>query len=175
MRETVSKKQTRFTYTQGPMFYIGQQIVRQMQESGHPCKIFEHYRDASRQATLKAQGASNAGPLQSAHNIGLAVDIIHTTRGWPPFEDPFWEALRVAGDIVGEKYGIPLVFGYDWGWDAAHIELKHYRRYLNSWRPLLEPLDDAQRLAFVQDHYPSLFHAELPSVWKQYLKSQGRS
>ena len=174
MRETVHKKQTRFTYSDGPILYVGQQIVRQMQESGHDAKIFEHFRTPERQAELLKQGATKAGPWDSAHQIGLAVDIIDAKRGWPPFDDPFWEALSVAVKIVGAKLGIDLEHGYDWGWDAAHIELKHYRRYRDAWKPHILSLDRVQdQMAYVHAQQDALFAAELPTVWKQHRKAKG--
>ena len=39
-------------------------------------KIFETYRSPDRQTSMIAQGVSKAGPWQSAHQFGLAVDFV---------------------------------------------------------------------------------------------------
>ena len=128
-RHATAKKLTRYTYTEGPIYYVGQRIVRQMQEAGYPAIIFEHIRTPERQTELMARKVTKAGPWDSAHQYGLAVDIIPASKTWPPFSDPFWEALAVAVQIVQDELGNRLAHGYTWGWDAAHIELLDYRRY----------------------------------------------
>ena len=176
-RESSGKIQTRFTYTNGPMYYVGQQIVRQMQQSGYPCKIHCWIRSPQEQARLKAIKATKAPPWDSPHQYALAVDIIHATRGWPPKDDPFWKALYVASQIVAEKLKIELEYGYNWGWDSAHIELKHFRSYRSEYKPQIlalehdkEEVQQNMRHQFVLDRLNHMFECELPLVWKQYKK-----
>ena len=72
-----TEKRARYTYTDGPMFYIGQWIVEQMRQAGYPSKIFVCYRPPKMQATRRAQGRSKAPPWSSPHQYYEAVDIVH--------------------------------------------------------------------------------------------------
>jgi hypothetical protein len=124
----VTKRQTRFTYTDGPMLYLGQQIVKVMQDAGYPAKIFHHYRTAEQQNLLFAEGRTKARAWQSPHNFCEAVDIVHPSLFWEGVTDDYWDTLYACGKIVEERFGVDLEFGYDWGWDKAHIELKDWRK-----------------------------------------------
>lgn len=129
-----AKMQTRspqsgFTYTDGPMLWLGQQIVKTMQESGFPAKIHENYRSPERQSKLKGQGFSKAGAWESPHQFFEAVDIIHPGLGWDVPEE-YWEALATAVRVVSAKHGVDLVHGHYWKFrDSAHVELKDWRKF----------------------------------------------
>ena len=183
-REAPQKLQARYSYKHGPIFFVGQQIVRQMQQSGYDAKIFQPWRTPSEQQALKDKGASKAGALDGAHVYGLAVDIIHKTEGWPPDDSPFWENLNIAARIVAERFKIDLAYGYDWGWDSAHIELEHYRSYRDELKPQLKALLDAVPATdkafktreahqdwvacqFISGQMDKAFAVELPRVWAQ--------
>lgn len=135
-RAQVARRQTRFCYTSGPVFFLGQQVVAAMQRIGWDAKIFEFERSPAKQEAAFARGASKARAWQSPHQYGLAVDIIHRTRGWPPFKDRFWADLNATVRAVGTKYKCNLTHGYDWGWDAAHIELKEWKDWASLWGPV---------------------------------------
>ncbi|WP_371168638.1 M15 family metallopeptidase [Aliiroseovarius sp. 2305UL8-7] len=99
----VEKRQTSYTYVDGPMMFLGQQIVKVMEDSGYPAKIFQCYRSPARQQELYDQGRTKPGkrvtkakPFSSAHQYLEAVDIIHPSIGWPKREDPYWEALGLS-------------------------------------------------------------------------------
>lgn len=68
-------------------------------------EIFETYRDPMRQADLLKKKVSKAGPFESAHQLGLAVDLV-------PHLSPD-EAAELAAR-KGEKV-LP-----GWNWDASH-------------------------------------------------------
>lgn len=135
------KKQVHFAYDKGPMYYLGQQIVRAMQDAGYPAKIIECYRSPKRQETLKRQGRSKAGPYESPHQFWEAVDIIHPAKGWNVSRE-YWVTLNACMRVVERKYGVDLVHGHDWNdngvpvyddskerfYDAAHIEIKDWRK-----------------------------------------------
>lgn len=163
--ESGNKRQTRFSYSQGPIFYVGQQIVRAMQESGYPAKIHCCYRSAQTQAGLVEKGVSKARPFQSPHQYFLAVDIIHPEKGWN-VEQAYWDQLKACGEVVSEKFDIPLEFGYDWGWDMAHIEFLDFRVYR-------EKMNQRARNEGLPGCVPSpldlasWFEELLPRVWKQ--------
>lgn len=78
---------------------------------------FETYRAPDDQARVKSAGRSKAGPFESAHQFGLAVDFVTFKNGewvWPPTNDPSWRQLAVAAARFGLRTPI--------GWDRAHVE-----------------------------------------------------
>lgn len=162
-RVTPRRKQTRYTYSDGPMVYLGQQIVRLMQDAGYPAKIYEAYRPPERQTALYVQNKTKAKAYQSPHQYYLAVDIIHASRGWPPKDDPFWPALAASVQVVEEKFDVALTHGYDWGWDYAHVELTDFRK----WRDVIgqQPI--------TSEMLDLMFATELPKVWKAYKARKG--
>lgn len=162
--ESADKRQTRFCYTQGPIYFVGQQIVRNMQESGYPAKIHCCYRPAKDQIALVEMGRSKAAPWHSPHQFHLAVDIIHPHLAWN-VEQAYWDQLNACAQVISERFGITLEYGYDWGWDMAHIELKEWRKYRDIIRARavqarrnIEPPG--------QTDLDTWFKAELPKVWK---------
>lgn len=61
---------------------------------------------------------------KSNHQLGRAVDVYYV--GWTNkdrSDDPRWIELIDTFRLAGEKIGVKLNFGYDWGWDNPHIEL----------------------------------------------------
>ena len=94
----------RNNYSEGPMGYIGQQLLKRMAQKGWPCKISEHWRTPERQAQLLSKGVSKAGPWQSPHQYGLAVDIIHATLGWQ-VPERFWIDLAACVQVCSKQEG----------------------------------------------------------------------
>ena len=68
-------------------------------------KVFETYRDPFRQADLITKRVTKAGPFQSAHQYGLAVDYV-------PFIDSD-DAARLS-DLTGERHFV------GWNWHSTH-------------------------------------------------------
>lgn len=152
-------------YAEGPIAFVGQQVLKRMADKGWPCRIFEHWRTPERQAQMIAKGASKAGPWQSAHQYGLAVDVIHARHAWD-VPERFWTDLAAVVKVIEECYKVDLEHGHTWRFrDSAHIELKNFRKYRDAWghrRPTEAELD-------------ACFAAEMPGVWKAYLRTpQGR-
>lgn len=91
--------------------------------------LFCGYRSFDEQDKLYAQGRSipggiitNAYPGYSAHNYGLAVDVVFkNNHGWT-WDSNDWEKLGRLGD----KYG--LVWGGSWGSfiDKPHFEQTYH-------------------------------------------------
>lgn len=164
-RAQSAKKQTRYTYTNGPMMFLGQQIVRAMQDQGYPSKIYQCYRDPDDQMVAYYRGNSKAKAYESPHQYFEAVDIIHQKHGWNVSHE-YWDTLQACVEMVSEKYGVKLNHGHTWKWrDSAHIEIRDWRsfkHYVGRQRPTQEQL--AQR-----------FEDLLPQVWKQYKRSKGAS
>lgn len=62
---------------------------------------------------------------KSKHQEGKAIDVYYV--GWKNTDDEDderWEKLIKSFKIAGKKLNLELTFGYDWGWDKPHIELK---------------------------------------------------
>lgn len=157
-----ARLQTRYTYTDGPMMFIGQQIVRAMQQAGWDAKISECYRSPERQRKLMKTRFSNADMWESPHQYYLAVDIIHAKLGWKV--DPrFWQDLAAAVAVVQKKFGVLLEHGHTWTdpRDSAHIELADFRR----WRSMYFGRPPTGKEL---DH---MFAMVLPNVWNDYKKS----
>lgn len=129
LKYQAEKRQTRYTYTDGPMIYLGQQIVKKMQDAGYPSKIFYGYRSAELQLALynKRPKVTNARPYESPHQYYEAVDIVHETLFWnaPP---EYWETLSAVVQVVSKEFGVGLTHGHNWQMvDSAHIELSDWR------------------------------------------------
>lgn len=131
----VSKRQTAFTYSDGPMFYLGQQIVKAMEDAGYPAKIVECWRSPERQSKMLEGGSSRAGPWHSPHQYFEAVDIIHPSKGWDVSPE-YWRTLSACVRIVAEKFKVELEHGHNWRFvDSAHIELKDWRKVKTKRKP----------------------------------------
>ena len=175
----VNRRQTAYTYTDGPMMYLGQQIVKQMQDAGYPAKILYCHRSAEIQAGLYAQGrtapgpkVTNARPWQSAHQYYEAVDIIHPSKGWNVSEG-YWETLAACVRNVAEKFNVDLNHGHHWRFrDSAHIELSNWRSVK---RAHLSRVDgEGQRRPPNADELWARFEEVLPDVAKARMKRKGR-
>lgn len=160
-RSQKKKRQTRYARDSGPMYYLGQQIVRQMQMAGRDAKISECFRSPARQAELYNKGRTSPGPIvtnappgSSPHQFYLAVDIIHPDHGWN-VDPEYWETLAACVRVVSEKFGVPLDHGHHWRFtDSAHIELE-------DWRSLA---DQIGRRTPTPDQLESWFRRFLPDV-----------
>lgn len=69
-------------------------------------EIFETYRSPERQARMLAQGVSKAGPWQSAHQFGLAVDFV-----------PYIVDADDAAEFWRDTGHSPVI---GWNWHAAN-------------------------------------------------------
>ncbi len=120
-------KKTYLNAADGPMIWLGEQIVKRMEKAGYPSRIFCGYRSPEQQDKEFAEGDSKARAYQSPHQFYEAVDIIHKTKAWNVSQD-YWDTLAAIVRVVEREYAIDLVHGYDWGWDSAHIEIALWRQ-----------------------------------------------
>lgn len=134
----VPKRQTAFTYSDGPMYYLGQQIVKAMEDAGYPAKILYCYRTPEHQAQLYAKGrtapgsrVTSAPPWSSPHQYFEAVDIIHPSLAWGVTEE-YWSALAACVSIVAEKFDVRLRHGHDWDGDGIPVHLDPDERFRDS-------------------------------------------
>lgn len=84
--------------------------------------VIEGVRTKARQRALVAKGASRT--MNSKHLIGRAVDVVPVIGGRVSWDWAHYHALVACAKAVSAELGIPLTFGYDWGWDAPHWEMK---------------------------------------------------
>ena len=81
---------------------------------------FETYRHPARQAEAVKNRTSRAGPYESAHQFGLAVDFVAWSNGrwsWDPGLP--WDTLRVMAKSEGLLNEL--------SWDRAHVEHPHWQ------------------------------------------------
>lgn len=89
--------------------------------------VNEGVRSTEKQRRLYKQGKSKCDGILniSKHQEGKAIDIYYV--GWKNTDDPKdirWAKLIKTFKFAGKKLNLKLSFGYDWGWDKPHIELK---------------------------------------------------
>lgn len=111
----------------GPMMFLGLQIVKRMERAGYPSIIHACFRHPAEQQRVFDKGASKARPWESPHQYFEAVDIVHKSLYWqaPPV---YWETLATVVRQVAEEFGVPLEHGHHWKFvDSAHVEMKDWR------------------------------------------------
>lgn len=169
-RYQVEKRQTRYDYTQGPMYFLAQHIVKAMEDAGYPAEIHECHRSGARQHELWAKGRFTSGPkvtnaraYESAHQYWEGVDIIHPERGWN-VAPQYWDVLATCVETVALKYGVVLDHGHTWKFtDSAHVEIA-------DWRTRRAELADrhGERLDPTRAELWERFHQVLPAVARRY-------
>lgn len=150
------------------MGFLADQIKKEMQRAGYNPKTFILYRSPLQQLEEFNEGDSRAKPYSSAHQYYAAVDIIDTRWAWFGHEDApdgtaFWDTLWDCVALVSEKYKVE--FAPRLSWDAAHVELKH-------WRTFRDQVGMREPSCHELDEY---FARVLPAVWKQYQRSKAAS
>jgi len=74
------------------------------------------------------QGHSKAKWGESAHNYGMAVDVIHCVKAYN-LERKAWDLIGHYGKEISVQAGIPIVWGGDWKfYDPAHWELANWKQ-----------------------------------------------
>lgn len=89
--------------------------------------VNEGLRSTETQQKYFKEGSSQLDGIvkKSKHQIGKAIDVYYV--GWTNKDsknDPRWKKLIDTFKLAGKNLGLDLIFGYDWGWDKPHIELK---------------------------------------------------
>ena len=107
-----------------------QKFLRKMAKMGVP--MFAHcvVRPNGLQDELFKAGHSKARAGESPHNYGLAIDLIHGTKGWQLSRQQ-WDLIGHVGKEIAAAMGIELEWGGDWKfYDPAHWEIKDWRSLL---------------------------------------------
>ena len=166
-------------YRDGPMGYLADQIMKEMQRAGYPPKEFNLYRSPSQQDAYKAGGTSNASAFSSAHQFFCASDIIHEKYAWfakpkngpkPPDGKHFWNCLWDCVEVVAERHDVQ--FKPRLSWDAAHVELAEWHSFRSWCGPNLHPDDTELYTKPTQEQLDQWFAIVLPKVWKAHLLAE---
>lgn len=92
-------------------------------------------RTLAEQSALYAQGRTAPGRIvtdapagESAHNFGLAIDIVPIVNGKPDWQgaDPVWKQAGALGVAAGLVWAGSPGFAYP---EEPHFELADWRRY----------------------------------------------
>jgi len=96
-----------------------------------PLRVVWGFRTWEQQQELHEKGVG-APAGRSAHNFGLALDVIHMRRAWQHMPLEGWSLLGAMGQEVARKQGLEI----QWGlyrkngvhWDQAHWQVKDWRK-----------------------------------------------
>jgi hypothetical protein len=108
-------------------------FIKRMAGLGMPLYPHTVIRTMDEQARVYAEGHSKAKPGESAHNYGMAVDIVHGQRHWNLSERE-WLLVGHIGKEVAKSCGVKLVWGGNDGpgdkfnWDPAHWHIHGWRK-----------------------------------------------
>lgn len=133
-------------------------VVEGCARHGVAVGIFEGYRSPTRQAALYALGrtapgpaVTNAGPLESYHNFGLAVDLVVDGDPVKPGFQWDWSNRRREYETIGavaEEHGCEWAGRWKRFPEKPHIQLT-FGFQLHELREMLA------------------YHGELPGVWEE--------
>ena len=89
--------------------------------------VNEGLRSTEKQRKLYKQGKSKCDGVFniSKHQEGKAIDVYYV--GWKNTDssnNEKWKKLIASFKLASKMLKLNLNFGYDWGWDNPHIELK---------------------------------------------------
>ena len=84
--------------------------------------VTEGVRSRTRQMQLYKERKTRT--MNSKHIIGRAVDIAPIIFGEVSWDWKHFTPIIECAKALSVETGLPLTFGYDWGWDAPHIEMK---------------------------------------------------
>lgn len=107
-------------------------LVKRLAKLGVPVFASEVWRDKSRQAELYVKGFTKAPPGKSPHQHGMAVDIVHSTKGWE-LTPRQWQLIGHLGKELAASKGIKITWGGDFKslYDPAHWELANWKELAN--------------------------------------------
>lgn len=107
---------------------FSKRLLKELQARGYPFFPNEYVRDKARQDSLQKAGFSRAKFGQSAHNYGMAVDIVHFVRLWDLTRKE-WAVIGAIGKDVARRQNIKITWGGDFKsfYDPAHWELADWK------------------------------------------------
>ncbi|MER9486828.1 M15 family metallopeptidase [Mesorhizobium sp. M0563] len=106
-------------------------LVTRMRKQDVPLYCHCCVRSMDDQNAAFVQGHSKAKAGQSAHNYGMAIDVIHSVHGWN-LQRLSWALLGHIGQEISVQSGIEITWGGEWKfYDPAHWELTSWRTLKN--------------------------------------------
>lgn len=116
-----------YTGVHPELLQFSKAFLADLKARGWPFYAHEYLRDRKAQDDAFKRGVSKAKFGQSAHNYGMAVDIVHYGRFW--LLDPKeWALLGLIGKDVAKRRNIKITWGGDWKfYDPAHWELTDWK------------------------------------------------
>lgn len=103
-------------------------LVTRMRKQDVPLWCHTCVRTMADQDAAYVRGVSKAKAGQSAHNYGMAVDIVHGTMGWN-LQPLSWALLGHIGEEISVQSGIDVTWGGTWKfYDPAHWELSEWQK-----------------------------------------------
>ena len=94
----------------------------------HDFTVMETKRTIEKQREYVKKGTSktmNSKHLPDKNGIVRAVDIVPYVNGKNTWEKIyFYELIPIFQKVAEELYPNEIEFGYSWGWDMPHIEIK---------------------------------------------------
>ena len=116
-----------YSYADAEIMEFGARLYTALRKRGIPFFVHCCYRDAETQASLHAKGHSKAAFGSSPHNVGRAVDLVHSTYAWELTRQE-WSYIGRLGKDVAQTMGIDVTWGGDWSfYDPAHWQLTDWR------------------------------------------------
>lgn len=132
----LTKRSSHLQFLHPLMRQAAEDVVEHVRCPEFAFKIFETYRSPERQVILKKKRpkVTNAGPWQSMHQYGLAVDFVIDVKGvgmWSTKHGrrKWWDALHEAGrkfglrhlvDRKGRTMELPHMQMVGCSWQACH-------------------------------------------------------
>lgn len=115
---------------------FAKRLVARMRKQDVPLFVLNCVRGEAAQEEYFKTGMSRARYGQSAHNYGMAVDIIHGRKAYD-LDRKSWDLLGHIGKEISVQAGIPITWGGDWKslWDPAHWELEEWRSLSQGMKP----------------------------------------
>ena len=90
--------------------------------------VFETSRTIEKQKEYFEKGTTktmNSKHIPDKNGIVRAVDIVPYVNGKNTWEEKYFHALiPIFKEVANKLYPGDIEFGYDWGWDMPHIEIK---------------------------------------------------
>lgn len=110
-------------------------LIHELEHRGLPFYVHNHFRGMKEQERLFREKRTRARWGKSAHNWGMAVDIVHFKHHWNLTEKEWAIVGQIGKDVArkghnsnGKHEPFQITWGGDWDfYDPAHWELANWR------------------------------------------------
>lgn len=109
------------------MHHFAETLLNMARKRGIPLFVHCAMRSDAEQQRLLDEGYTKAGPGQSPHQWGCAVDIIHSRYAWHMSKDE-WGLIGRIGKEAAKLFDFKVEWGGDWRfYDPAHWQLADWK------------------------------------------------